>query len=241
MSIMKYIIIVFGIIILISVIVIVNRVLRTINKFSDLFRRQQLEEEEKPKSISAMTSLYLPQIEKDFPDFNYYEFKNIVNNTLCSAFLAIDAQDKSLLVQSSLRLIETIELEIENDKNSNVVRHYQDIEIHQTEISKYTNQNGRCIITLQSAVGYRHWALKNGVLFIGNSEYKKQTRYDSELIYIQNQDELLDFSGNFTSNNCPNCGGAISSLGEKVCEYCGSAVQEIHLKVWSLDNYDEVE
>lgn len=241
---MSEILIVIIIILLIVAVVFLCRGIEVIRKVTGIFqtsaKSQQLREEEQPKSLSAMTSIYLPEIEKDFPDFNYFEFKNVVHNTLYSAFLAIDTKDLKKLVQCSQRLQETIELEIENDSNSNIERHYQEIQIHETEISKYTKQNGRCIISLQSSVGYRNWTEKDGELILGNREHKKQTRFNSELIYIQDQELVSEFSENLMGNNCPNCGGTISTLGEKVCQYCGSAIQEIHLKVWSLDNYDEV-
>ncbi len=30
----------------------------------------------------------------------------------------------------------------------------------------------------------------------------------------------------------PNCGDVISSLGEKECAYCGSAIEPVNIRVW---------
>ena len=210
------------------------------NQFMDMVEDQQIEEQVRPKSLSTATSLYLPQIEKDFPEFNYFEFKNITNNTLISTFLVLDTQDLSKLVQCSDRFKETISLEINSHKNSNTTPHYEQVTIHQTEISNYVKKEGRCIITLQSAVGYCHWIEKDGEVIKGNKSVKKQTRYYMDLVYVQNQDIAMAHGESHIGNNCPNCGGQIATIGEKCCSYCGCALQEINIKVWSLDGYREV-
>ena len=52
-----------------------------------------------PKSVSGMTRVFGPQIERDFPDFNLNQFKNKAENMLLSALQAIDADDISLLAE----------------------------------------------------------------------------------------------------------------------------------------------
>ena len=39
---------------------------------------------------------------------------------------------------------------------------------------------------------------------------------------------------------CPNCGAPVKKLGAMYCEYCGSAVTPINLKVWTLHKFYEV-
>ena len=230
--------------IVVGLIVLFTRVMGTVNHFGDiikmLIKSHQVETEEKPKSLSSATSIYLPQIEKDFPEFNYFEFKNIAKNTLISTFLVLDTQDITKLVQCSHRFRETIALELEDHKNSNILNHYEQISIYQTEISNYIKKDGRCVITLQSAVGYCHWIEKDGKLLEGNKTVKKQTRYYTQLVYVQDVDMTRDDHDDYIGNNCPNCGGAITNLGAKACEYCGTGLVTINIKVWSIDNYEEV-
>ena len=38
---------------------------------------------------------------------------------------------------------------------------------------------------------------------------------------------------------CPDCGAPIKNLGAKFCEYCGSAVEVINSRVWSLEHIKE--
>ena len=40
---------------------------------------------------------------------------------------------------------------------------------------------------------------------------------------------------------CPNCGAPITNLGAAYCEYCGSAVTLLNLKVWTLHSFDETD
>ena len=41
------------------------------------------------------------------------------------------------------------------------------------------------------------------------------------------------------NDTCPNCGAPIKNLGAKFCEYCGSAVEVINSRVWSLEHIKE--
>ena len=59
---------------------------------------------ETPKSVSGMTRIFEPQIQKDFPDFNLVQFKNKAENMLISALQAISAGNVSLLRETSNEL-----------------------------------------------------------------------------------------------------------------------------------------
>ena len=50
-----------------------------------------------PKSVSAMTSLYLPKIKLDFPEFQYDEMKVRAENVLTSYLMAVDRKNPGLL------------------------------------------------------------------------------------------------------------------------------------------------
>ena len=39
----------------------------------------------------------------------------------------------------------------------------------------------------------------------------------------------------------PNCGAPVRSLGAKKCEYCGSYVEPVNIKVWKLQSFHEVD
>ena len=150
-----------------------------------------------PKSVSAMTRIFLPQIQRDFPDFHIEQFTEAVTE------------------------------------------HYEQIQIHQTEIANYEKKQGTCMITFQSAVGYLHYCEKAGKVLSGSKELTEQTRYNVQLMYIQN--EKLAGMDNAVGTTCPNCGAPITNLGAAYCEYCGSAVTLLNLKVWTLHSFDETD
>jgi len=191
-----------------------------------------------PKSVSGMTSVCIPKITRDFPDFNWYEFKSKAENMLKTALMAISAEDISLLEDASVDLRNQISLIIANNRDLRQKETYKDITIHKTEIRDYTKKGGNCIITLQTAVGAYHYITKAGGLVSGSEELMDQKRFNIELVYIQDIDQI-GTSGNSLSLTCSRCGAPIKTLGEKVCPYCGCAVEAINTHVWSLNKFYE--
>ena len=86
---------------------------------------------------------------------------------------------------------------------------------------------------------YFHYKEKEGRVTDGDKERKQQTKYNIEVMYIQN--EKLAKLDNAVGTTCPNCGAPIVKLGALYCEYCGTAVTPINLKVWTLHRYYEVD
>lgn len=194
---------------------------------------------ETPKSVSGMTRIFEPQIQKDFPDFNLVQFKNKAENMLISALQAISAGNVSLLRETSNELTEQVRNQIQANAAEGVTETYRQIHIHRTEITNYVKRDGKCIITFQSAVEYFHYKEKEGRVTDGDKERKQQTKYNIEVMYIQN--EKLAKLDNAVGTTCPNCGAPIVKLGALYCEYCGTAVTPINLKVWTLHRYYEVD
>lgn len=194
---------------------------------------------ETPKSVSGMTRIFEPQIQKDFPDFNLVQFKNKAENMLISALQAISAGNVSLLRETSNELTEQVRNQLQANAAEGVTETYRQIHIHRTEITNYVKREGKCIITFQSAVEYFHYKEKDGRVTDGDKERKQQTKYNIEVMYIQN--EKLAKLDNAVGTTCPNCGAPIVKLGALYCEYCGTAVTPINLKVWTLHRYYEVD
>lgn len=163
------------------------------DSLSTLVQTREAEQANTPKSVSGMTSLYVPQIQKDFPELNWVELKGIAENHLRQYM-----------------------------KEHNLLSPH----IHKTEIRTYLKQSGTCSIVFQSAVQY----------FSGTK--KVQTRFNTHMIYVQDAVEYGVASG--LGLSCPHCGGAISSLGAKRCEYCGSEIIPINIHVWELYKIEEL-
>lgn len=158
-----------------------------------IIQNQEEEMANTPKSVSGMTSLYLPRLQKDFPELNWVEFQTMAEKHL-----------KEHLEKLG----------------------YKSVRIHQTVLRDYRKNSGTCYAVLQSSVEFF------------KEEKKTQSRFNVTMAYIQDASKTGHESS--YSINCPNCGAPISSLGAKTCEYCGSAVREVNIRIWQLDEVEEV-
>ncbi len=199
--------------------------------------QQENEIETTPKSVNGMTSLCIPRITKDFPEFNWHEFKQKSENMLKSSLLAITKENAALITDASNDLQAQIALVISGNREQRIKETYQTITIHQTEITDYRKTAGTCIITLQTAVGFLHYRKKDGALIFGSDTSLKQTRFNIELLYIQDADQV---EGNALSITCPSCGAPVTGVGQKLCGYCGCAIKEINIRAWALNRCYEV-
>ena len=191
-----------------------------------------------PKSVSGMTRIFEPQIEKDFPDFNFVQFKNKAENMLVSALRAINEEDPSLLKEPTEELKKQIANTIGMNKAEGVQEVYEKIRVHRTEIAKYEKKEGKCIITFQSAVEHLHYKKKAGKIISGDANRLEQTKYNIEVMYIQ--DEKMAKIDNAVGTTCPHCGAPVTNLGAMSCEYCGLAITPVNLKVWTIHRFYEV-
>ena len=119
-------------IVVIAVVKIRRRMRRFLNSaevclIRELVRSAQngeLQQEEQPKSLGGMTSIYLPQILRDFPEFNWEELRTEVERSV-----------KELL-------------ETKNVRSAGVVHS------HKTVISRYLKYNGTASILCETAAEY---------------------------------------------------------------------------------------
>ena len=210
-----------------------------VKSLSEGLTMQAEELAETPKSVAGMTRIYEPQLVKDFPEFNWKEFRDKAERMLLMAFAAISKGEETFVGGSAEGLREQVIAVIQENKRQQIKEYYKDIQIHRTEITRYEKKNGTCVLVLQSAVGHIHYKEKDGKLIEGNKERKEQTRYNIYLMYVQdvkkaNMDKAV-------GTTCPSCGAPVSGLGEKKCEYCGSQVVPINIQVWSIQSFREVD
>lgn len=193
-----------------------------------------------PKSVSAMTSLYLPKIKRDFPEFQYDEMKVRAENALTSYLLAVDQMNVGTLKEGNRELKDKLEMRIEMLKAAGNREHYGSIKLHRTEISDYKKRNGRCIITFQSALQYYHTLTdENGKVLEGSDSMFTQAKYNTDVIYIQDRNLVEDERDLSLGLNCPNCGAPISGVGSKFCEYCGTPIVELNIYAWTFSSITE--
>ncbi len=192
---------------------------------------------ESGRAIHGMTDVYLPMIHKDFPDFDYDVFKGRTEGVLKSYFAAITAKNVSFLTPDCSDSLKNAVIGIISDLESkNYTRKISDITIHQTEIARYNKDGKTVTILFNTSVGHTDFtADENGRVVSGSAEKKAQTVYDIALVYAQDTAKMSSYNATALGVNCPNCGAAVTNLGQKYCEYCGTGIREINVRSWSFE------
>ena len=210
-----------------------------------------------PKSLSNMEKIFLPQILKDFPEFNWNEFKPLIQTSICNLLRAIDMRDRGP-VAGNPKLREAVEQALAGTQ----IPHYKHVKVHDTVIKRYYKQEGTCCILCESAVEYYTYVEENDKVVSGYKDRKRQEVYETELVYVQDIERAgkaaagaaadsgaaagpgmaaakMTAAGHASATGigvtCPNCGAPITSLGAKRCEYCGTAVEPLNLRVWKIN------
>ena len=201
-------------------------------------KRQEALEDDTPKSVSGMTRVELPRIEKDFPEFHWLEWKQRCENQLKGYLEALEHRDLSYLGKVSVSLRDQVRLKIEEMEEKEIREEFDAIKVHQTEISRYDKDPGKCRIRIQSSVEYLH-TLKTPNKKKNVEREKEQHRFNLELVYIQ---DITNIRAGETAIGVswPHCGAPIAGLGHRVCPYCGGAVEPVNVRVWELHRIEEV-
>lgn len=188
-----------------------------------------------PKSVSAATSLYLPKISKDFPDFNYDETKRRAEKVLLTYLTALHERSEGYLSEGTEELKVKLTSEINSLKNTEQKVAYNEPKIHQTEIFRYTKSSSRAVITFQTAIQYKYVKTNaDGKVKEGDYDNWTQDRYNIECIYIQDRNLAENAKEDALGSNCPNCGAPVS--GNKICPYCGAGITEFNIRAWGFSD-----
>lgn len=202
-------------------------------------RQREMEAANTPRSVGSATNLYLPRIMKDFPEFHYDEMKTRAENVLTSYLRCIDGGSAASLTEGTNELRDKLKMRIQMLKSQGQREHFDNIRIHRTEIREYRKAKGRCSIVFQSAVQYIHYLEKDGQILKGRKDLTDQSKYNVEVIYIQDPDMVENIKDAGLAMNCPNCGAPLPGLGAKKCEYCDSPVLEINIRTWNFSSVKE--
>ena len=198
------------------------------------------ESEITPKSVSAATSIYLPNIMRDFPDFHYDEMKRRAENVLTSFLRSVEEQNEAKLTEGTSELKSKLKLRIDMLKDAGRREYFQNIKIHRTEICNYRKTKGRCSVIFQTSVQYNYWLEQDGKVTDGARDKLRQSKYNVEMIYIQDRDIVENLEDAGIAMNCPNCGAPLPKLGAKKCAYCDSPVMEFSIRTWNFSDVQEL-
>lgn len=180
----------------------------------------EIEDQEVPKSLSSMDSIYLDQISRDFPDVNINELKRLSEAKILEAYLCIEKKDSSSITNNKIKAF--VDSMIDDGVS------YDSIKIHKTVVSSYEKKDG--LATIYFGCSFEYYMKKNDGI-----RKKVQDRVKTEFIYVYDMDKV-DFENKLLGLNCPNCGSPIKSLGNKSCSYCGTGIVDVVNKVWNCND-----
>ena len=189
-----------------------------------------------PKQISGMTSVFLPKIMKDFPDFNIEAIYLLTEKSIRNILNSIESKDLSFLENEDFNLInKKLKLQLEDLIKSDILYKYDDIEFHKHALKNYSNHGGVMTLEVASSLEY-FYSKKKDDKYLEKNSHKKQVRFLTKFVYIVDSDSY-EKDINVYGINCPNCGAVISSLNKKKCNYCKTIlnIQVIDLiKCWKI-------
>lgn len=206
----------------------------------EVAEKGRYEDENVPRSVSSMTSLLLPRITADFPDFSWTEWRPRVQNAVRGALLAESEGNEALLSPfAGGDMREALRLALSSAKADGEKARFRDITVYRTEITAYTRTGDACVISTQTSVGLYAWREREGEVVVGSRDSRRQTKYNLDLVYVREAQSAAAEAAGGTVLHCPNCGAPVTDLGEKSCRYCGSAVIEIHDRLWRFGRLKE--
>lgn len=197
-----------------------------------------IEEQSRHKAASGMTNLLIPQITKDFPDFNVEQFYTLVESNLRTVFNIIENKNLGL-INSNLEPLRNNLKEMISDLSENDINiRYDDVVFHKHAIRNYIKEKGIATLLISSSLEYYYYYEKKGKCINKNSSIKKQTRYLSTFAYIYDK-EKAKTRLSVIGLNCPNCGAPLEGFSQTTCKYCGTHTIELDLKSWKFISYKE--
>lgn len=188
----------------------------------DVIDEARLQDQEVPKSLSSMDSIYLDQIKKDFKDININELKRKAEQAIIDLYNSVEEKNSSKLTGK----IKSISEDMINDYKDKDVK-FNEIKFHKTVVSNYKKEKGVATITFGCSFQY--------YLELNGTSTKTQDRAKVEFIYVFDLTKVKK-EVNVLGIHCPNCGSPITNLGEKKCSYCGGAVYEIIGRVFTCND-----
>lgn len=185
---------------------------------------KQIEEEANhtPLSVSGGDSIYLPRIQKDFPDFHNNIFSEKTKAFLTSYFNSLEKRElEEMLSECSQSVTEAIASEINDLTSTGKHVAFDNINFHKIAISNYTKNGDYATIKYQASLEY-------------TGERLTQTKYEVSFTFM-----FKNSGQESVSKRCTYCGAPIDETAT-TCQYCGTVVVRNIEKTWKLSNYKKL-
>lgn len=206
-------------------------------KIISMIKESEEEAKYRHKSVSGLTNILVPKIKRDFPNFNEIEFYNKVETSI-TGILNTLSKNKVSSIKELSEIRNNLETLVQSRVASEIKENYEDIKFHSHAIKDYKNESGVLMITVNSSLEYYYEKTEKGSVKVVRKDYKKQTTFTSSFVYIYDPDKY-NVSKSSLSVHCPNCSAPLKDIESRVCEYCGSKVEDINLRSWYITKYKE--
>ena len=207
------------------------------SELKNMIQESEYEARYRQKSISGMTGIIMPRILSDFPNFSESEIFGKVESSLTKILNSLEK--KKVKNDRELTIIkQNLEEQVRELTENEVDLTFDDIVFHKHAIKDYKKDKGVLTIKVQSSLEYFYEEKKKGKVKIKRNEWKKQTSYTTEFIYVYDTNDFVSTQTTIGAR-CPHCGAPVKTLGQKQCEYCTSGLEDLNLKSWFISSYKE--
>ena len=217
----------------------VSQVTTGTSNIAEGIQRASFEYATSPRTVSDLSSMYLPKIAKDFPEFNNTEMSERAKNVLTSYLFSVNTSDPSQLTEGNEDLKNKLTMAVKLNQDKGYEEHFERIKVHKSVLHDYTKKDGTCKVEYQLSCQYIHYITENGKNRTGRDDQITQARYAVTMIYCQDRDQVTSFGDMALGSRCPHCGGQIKNLGDKKCPYCDSDVEIINIYAWTFSDITE--
>ncbi len=201
-----------------------------IDKVGDAIKEGLADDSMPPRRISVMTSVNQPKLQRDFPETSYSQIESMARNGLTGFLSAVETGNAGQLYMPSMNLSQQLQDRLSDNSSRNEPEHFDDVKIHKTALAGYSNANGTADAVFEIAFECYHYFNESEKLNAPNQLAVSLTLNCGRA--VSSDDNSSTFA-----HTCPNCGAPVTAIGKnKVCEYCGSGISELGMRVWLVDS-----
>ena len=208
-----------------------------------------------PKSVSDLSTALIPQINRDFPDLNISQMQSAAQSVLVKSLDLLtqmtwgengDTIDRiqKQLPESGIGITrsysEDLWHRIEAARSEGKTLIYRDVTVHKSGINEYKKTSSTVEITFQYSLQCLQYQERNGKFISGNRATPTQCRYNVKVVNILDAERFASEDIKGVGFTCPHCGAAVKHLGTDVCEFCGTAIKTVDMRIWLVDKLFEI-
>lgn len=208
-------ILIFFILFIISFVKKIKRTITDAKVAIDTFKTFTENKEPEIKSVGGSNAMYLPRIQKDFPEFHLSDAELAIS-AFIDEYLRFKYKNIDKFSESYLDPL------LDNTINKLEFANISDIIINKISIFSYIKTEDYATIIFNVSVGYNQ------------DDIRKETRYEVDYTFKLKENNIKS-----KALSCPNCNGKLPDSSVKVCPYCGAKVIMDTIMSWQFSRIKE--